>query len=85
MQFMAANVMAGTVVRALGKGAQEPGELRREVVVPGGCTHAGIERMKVQPSEEGSREMGLLKAAIVEGVVAARDRASELGQPGIGH
>lgn len=85
VQFMAANVMAGTVARALGKDAKDPAELRREVVVPGGCTHAGIERMKVVPSEKGVEAMGALQAAIVEGVVAARDRASELGQPGIGH
>lgn len=85
VQFMAANVMAGTVVRSLGKDAKDPAELRREVVVPGGCTHAGIERMKQLPSEKGVKEMGALEATIVEGVVAARDRASELGQPDIGH
>jgi len=85
VQFMAANVMSGTVVRALGKDAKDPAELKREVAIPGGCTHAGIEKMKCLPSVEGVKEMGALEAAIVEGVVAARDRASELGQPGIGH
>lgn len=85
VQFMAANVMAGTVVRTLGKDAKDPADLRREVVVPNGCTHAGIEKMKCLPSDKGVAAMGALEATIVEGVVAARDRASELGQPGIGH